>query len=360
MAGSGSLLLLMASPVVPARPQWARASAWSGRVFLEKLHREDGPLSATCPAALGSALRSPHCRPIPSPLGHLTLSSVPHSWGPGSPRRCDPLMGPRCPDRGWQAGFSQPPLSGPVCQQGVQAACPRGLPILVRLSVSGSGRACSLELCQPPVLHLPLPPQAHCFPGCAVSTPQDMSARSSLGIPGPSHSRPTFQPHPALPARLVGAGDTTEARARPVAGERVPSPFGSGHDSVSLLRQGCNTGAGALAGCLSALRGRAAASVSPGTGARARAEGWPCAVRPVPREDTQARGQQETPGRTLCSPEIFSGGEAGLEERPQAQGPNPSGGQREARASVRTELGGSSAPQTLPPKVGESQPRPGP
>lgn len=94
LAGSGPLLLLTASPVVPARPQWspcrARASAWSGSVFLEKLHREDGPLSATCPAALGSALRSPHCRPIPRPLGHLTLSSVPHCWGPGSPRRCDP------------------------------------------------------------------------------------------------------------------------------------------------------------------------------------------------------------------------------------------------------------------------------
>lgn len=164
---------------------------------------------------------------------------------------------------------------------------------------------------------LPSSPR-HCptrLPGCAVPTPRDASARSGLGVPGPSHSRPTFQPHPALPASLVRAGDSIQAHAPPVAGERVPALFGSGHDSVSLLRQGYNTGVGTLACCLSALHGQAVPSTSPGTGARARAEGQPCCV-PRSQGGHTGMGQQERPGHTLCSPETFSGGQAGLEETP--------------------------------------------
>lgn len=228
-----------------------------------------------------------------------------------------PPHGPCCPGRGRQAGFSQPPPSSPVCQQGVQAACPQGLPILLHFSVSGVRFGQHLLPGTVPASRPPpaTAPPGPLLPGCAVPTPRDASARSGLGVPGPSHSRPTFQPHPALPASLVRAGDSIQAHAPPVAGERVPALFGSGHDSVSLLRQGYNTGVGTLACCLSALHGQAVPSTSPGTGARARAEGQPCCV-PRSQGGHTGMGQQERPGHTLCSPETFSGGQAGLEETP--------------------------------------------
>lgn len=83
------------------------------------------------------------------------------------------------------------------------------------------------------------------------------------------------------------------------------------------------------------------------------------AVCPVPREDTQAWGSRKGPATRFAALRPFLGAKRAW-RRPQAQSPNPSGGQREARASGRTELRGSSAPQTLPPKVGESHPCLGP
>lgn len=80
---------------------------------------------------------------------------------------------------------------------------------------------------------------------------------------------------------------------------------------------------------------------------------------PVPREDTQAWGSRKGPATRFAALRPFLGAKRAW-RRPQAQSPNPSGGQREARASGRTELRVSSAPQTLPPKVGESHPCLGP
>lgn len=146
---SSSASLLTPLPTLRQSPCQAQASTWSGKYLcLGQLHREDGPLSATCPAASGSALCSPHHRPSP-------LSS-------------------ECMARGQAHLQGVTPSQGHLeCQQGSGVARPWGLP--AHLCLSFPSRPVQAA---PPLWHWPShlsPPatvhRAYYCPGSAVPAP---------------------------------------------------------------------------------------------------------------------------------------------------------------------------------------------